>query len=560
MIASVVRKSRTWYAGLGVLAALPLFLAPAPASAVMQTGGEVIPKQSGTACNHNASVCINDNEVAQGGDPLDPIDTIDTATISQETFSPLCELTFKVIGRGADYKNTFGWYAVERDDNGEALAPMLDDLHVFLGCNDAIGVEKTLSIPKGVGEIGFFLANNGGSCVATAEDPLGPVLTKQPTNLFFSQRAFNSDGDGLIHLLVWQGRANPNAFYFGWEDQSGGGDNDFEDLLTYVTGIQCAGGGEPCQIDDAEGVCADGVMQCRDGELTCVPTQGPSDEVCNGIDDNCSNGVDEGDDLCKKDEICVRGRCEPKCGTGEFRCGSDEVCVEGVCIDDACAKVSCDAGSVCREGKCVAPCDDVVCPFGQACRSGLCVDVCAGVECDPGFVCEARASSDAETVVGVCTSCDCRGCDAGQSCVEHLCVDDSCVDQTCDVGAHCANGQCVDNCQGVACPAGQICDTGACIEDPTSSSGGANGTGEGGNGNGATGAGGSIVIDPGNDGGHDSAGGSPSDSGQLGDKVSIEPKGCGCSTPGGNTSAWGTLALLGLVLGAASRRARQKRA
>jgi len=557
MIASAVRASRTWCARLSVLAAVLVSLSPAPASAVMQTGGEVIPKQSGTACNHNAGVCINGNEVLEGADPLDPIDTIATATISQETFSPLCELTFKVIGRGADYKNTFGWYAVQRDTDGKAVAPVLSDLHVFLGCTDAIGVEKTLRIPAGVGEIGFFLANNGGTCVETADDPLGPVLTKKPSNLFFSQRAFNSDGDGLIHLLVWQGRANPNAFYFGWEDQSGGGDNDFEDLLTYVTGIQCAGGGEPCQIDGAHGVCADGVMQCRDGALTCVATQGPSDEVCNGLDDNCSEEIDEGDDLCPKDEICVRGRCEPKCGTGEFRCGADETCVEGVCIDAACAKKKCDAPSVCRGGECVAPCDDVACPHGQACRSGVCVDVCAGVECDPGFVCEARASDDAQTVVGVCTSCDCRGCDDGQSCVAHLCVEDSCVDQTCDATAHCAGGKCIDNCQDAACPVGQICDAGACIKDPTSGGGGASGNGEGGNG--ATGNDGGIDL--GNDGGRDAEGGAPPGSGQIsGDLVAIEAKGCSCSTPGGNASALSTLGLLGLLLGAARRRARRRSA
>jgi Domain of unknown function (DUF4114) len=559
MIVSAVRAARTWCARLGVLAAVLVVLSPAPAHAVMQKGGAVIPvEKGGGTCNGNASICINGNEVAEGGDPADPIDAVATATISQETFSPLCELTFKVVARGASYLNTFGWYAVQRDANGDALAPLLGDLHVFLGCDDPIGAEKTLSIPKGTTEIGFFLANNGGTCVTASPDPLGPVLTAQPSNLFFSQRAFNSDGDGQIHLLVWQSHANPNAFYFGWEDLSGGGDNDFEDLMTYVTGIQCAGGGEPCQVDGEQGVCADGVMQCRDGELTCVATQTKSDEACNGLDDNCSGEVDEGDDLCPKDEICVRGRCEPKCGTGEFRCGAEETCVEGVCIEADCAKKKCDAGSVCRGGKCVAPCDGVTCPYGQACRSGVCVDVCAGVECDPGFVCEARASTDTDAVVGVCTSCDCRGCDDGQSCVDHLCVTDSCANQTCDAGAHCVDADCVDNCQDATCPAGQICEAGACIKDPTSGSGGAAGDGAGGNG---TGNDGGIVFDPGNDGGSNAEGGAQPGSGDgLGnDKVAIEAKGCSCSTPGGNASALGTLGFVGLLLGAARRRARRRR-
>jgi len=286
-----------------------------PASAVMQAGGTIIPQQPGATCNNNVSICINANETTEGGEG--DIDAVDTATISQETFNPLCELTFRVVARGASFKNTFGWYEVKRDADGKALAPALSELHVFLGCADAVSAEKKLTIPKGISEIGFFLANNGGTCVATQADPLGPTLTVQPTNLFFSQRAFNSDGDGRIHLLVWQSRANPNAFYFGWEDQSGGGDNDFEDLLTYVTGIQCAGGGEPCQAE-GEGVCGDGIMQCRDGALTCVPTQMASDEACNGLDDNCDGETDEGDDLCPKNEICVKGRCEPPCGTANF--------------------------------------------------------------------------------------------------------------------------------------------------------------------------------------------------------------------------------------------------
>ena len=67
-----------------------------------------------------------------------------------------------------------------------------------------------------------------------------------------------------------------------------------------------------------------------------------------------------------------------------------------------------------------------------------------------------------------------------------------------------------------------------------------------------------IDFDPDNDGGSDAQGGAPATgSGQLGDKVAIEAKGCSCSTPGGNASALGTLALLGLLLGAARRRARR---
>jgi hypothetical protein len=537
MSSLVVRACRTWLAGIGLLIATTSMFVTRPAAAeVMQTGGAVIPKQSGTACNHNASICINGNETNEGG--AGDIDAVATATISQETFNPLCELTFRVVGRGADYKNTFGWYEVKRDADGVALAPALNELHVFLGCADGIGSEKTLTIPKGIAEIGFFLANDKGSCVATMDDPLGPTLTKQPGNLFLSQRKFNSDGDGLIHLLVWQSHANPNAFYFGWEDQSGGGDNDFEDLLTYVTGIQCAGGGEPCKAE-GEGVCGDGVLQCQDGALTCVPTQMASPEVCNGLNDDCDDETDEGDDLCPKNEICVRGRCEPPCGTGEFRCASSEVCVAGVCIDEACADKECPSGSVCRAGECVSPCDDVTCPYGATCRSGVCVDVCEGVQCDPGFVCEARASSDGATLVGVCTSCDCRGCGDGQTCSAHLCVDNACKDKTCETGSHCVAGDCIDNCADAACPKGERCQAGACVHDPN----GGGGAGDGGN-DASAGDDGGIIIDPGPNG--VGSGGAPPGGGVGGDKLSIEAKGCGCSLPGSDGSGMAALVLTAL--------------
>jgi MYXO-CTERM domain-containing protein len=554
MMLPFVRACRT-----SIVQATFLFLgalAPTVALAeVRQTDAkaDVLPQEKdGTVCNSHASVCINDNEVKEGG--AGDIDAVETATISQETFSPLCELTFRVVGRGADFKNTFGWYPVKRDASGVAMAPALSDLHVFLGCGDAVGAEKTLSIPKDTPEIGFFLANNGGTCVATQDDPLRATLTAQPDNLFFSQRAFNSDGDGLIHLLVWQSRANSNAFYFGWEDISGGGDNDFEDLMTYVTGIQCAGGGEPCEAE-GEGVCGDGIMQCKDGELVCVPTQTPSAEKCNALDDDCDGTTDDGDDLCPQGEICVKGTCQPPCGTGEFRCDPGQECVSGVCIDEACAKVDCPAGSVCHAGACVAACDDVVCPHGATCRMGVCVDVCEGVACDAGFVCEPRMSSDGKTLVGVCTSCDCRGCGDGQVCSGHLCIDSACQNQTCDAGARCVAGTCVDNCEGVNCPAGQMCQTGACIDDPNAVDGG-NGTGNGGSGN-MNGDGGGIIIIPGGDGdGDNGSGDADGNGGPAGNTVEV--KGCACSMPGGGASGLGAVGLAGL-LGAAAWARRRRR-
>lgn len=550
---------RIWGATLCATLGLALsgLVGSEPALALTQPGGTLIPKPNSNSCPGDPGVCINQNEKQHGG--TGDIDAVMTATISQETFSPQCQLSFTVLARGALFLNTFGWYAVRRDSAGNAIEPQLSELHVFLGCDDPVGTQKTLSIPTGVSEIGFFLANDDESCVMTAPDPLGPVLTDLPSNLFFSQRSFNSDGDGLIHLLVWQSRAVPNAFYFGWEDSSGGGDNDFDDLLTSVSGIQCAGGGEPCQAQGSKGACADGVMQCRDGVLACVATRGPHDEECNGLDDDCDGHVDQGDDLCQPSEVCVRGHCEPRCGTGEFRCTAGEVCADGVCLPADCADKSCASGSVCVDGQCRAPCDGVTCPYAQACRDGVCVDVCQDLKCDPGFVCEPRKGSAEQGLVGVCTSCDCRGCDAGQSCENHACVAAACAGKLCGPAQHCEAGACIDDCAGAVCPSGQVCDAGTCIKDTKGAAGGAGGA------TGTAGSGGSsvvIVINPGMAAGGASAGapvGAGAGTGQLvsGDQTATPANGCGCQTPGAstNTAASALFGLFGVALMRGQRRA-----
>lgn len=53
-----------------------------------------------------------------------------------------------------------------------------------------------------------------------------------------------------------------------------------------------AGGGEKCSTGKA-GACNAGTKKCRGGEIRCVQNQPPSIEICNKIDDDCDNQVDE---------------------------------------------------------------------------------------------------------------------------------------------------------------------------------------------------------------------------------------------------------------------------
>jgi MYXO-CTERM domain-containing protein len=543
----------------------------APAHAVLQPtpGGVAIPVLNAgvTDCSdNNVERCLDASE-------MDPalIAAQADALVAPEVFQPTCALTFKPIVKGGGDHVAFGWYNLTPDPAraGKFLKPTQAELYGmfrfatgFLTGADLMGQEASLDLAaeaaagryKG-GEIGFFLA--GGSDFSSLKlDPTTHALTGMTlTRVFYTQHALNPGSSGAstyYQVLTWQSVKFKNSFYFGWEDlqASSAADNDFDDLVFLVSGIQCSGGGEPCDTGK-EGVCKDGTQQCSKGELVCVQNIQPSAEKCNALDDDCNGEVDDGDGLCDEGKVCDRGRCVPKCGTGEFRCESDLVCSErGVCVEAACAKKECPVGQVCHAGNCIDGCMGVTCPYGEVCRNGGCVDPCAGVTCDAGYSC----------VLGVCSSCACTSCEGAQVCGDkHVCVDAGCETQSCMVGTHCSLGNCVDDCAGTKCPQGQLCEMGACVADPNASGGGSSGTG-------GTGTGGDIVItipDPNagrggslapNGGGSTSHGGS----GSLSSSDDVA-KGCGCSIPGGGHGGRALLGL-GLLAGWSLRRRRRRQA
>ena len=57
--------------------------------------------------------------------------------------------------------------------------------------------------------------------------------------------------------------------------------------------------GEMCELANEVGVC-EGILSCANGVKTCVGSQ-PTEEICNGIDDNCDGQVDEGFDDMDQD-------------------------------------------------------------------------------------------------------------------------------------------------------------------------------------------------------------------------------------------------------------------
>ena len=172
--------------------------------------------------------------------------------------------------------------------------------------------------------------------------------------------------------------------------------------------IECPDAGDPCTIDGAVGVCAEGRTRCARAGIECQPIVAAGPEVCDAFDNDCDGAVDEDPRLCGDVDVCVAGRCirpcfEGGCDTG-FTCSP-----AGVCEEDACATVTCPGGERCVAGTCVGVCGGIVCPPGQNCVGGSCQDLCAAVECG---ACEVCAE-------GTCrTRCEVDGCPAGEACEE----------------------------------------------------------------------------------------------------------------------------------------------
>ena len=386
------------------------------------------------------------------------IDSVADAFDTPNTFSPLCDFQATFVLNEATNKFGIGWYNV---NPASTDAPTVYEIIPANAPLDTVftGADIRADENYAGGLIGF-------------------ALMRSPR--YFTERRLNrvctacSPDAPWIMSLTYVSTATANAFYLGFEDGDvsassfGGNDGDFNDDLFFIEGVVCGGAGEPCTVDGAQGVCADGITSCVAGGLACVPLAEARDETCDGFDNDCNGEIDDGD-LCDLGRVCHRGSCVPPCS--EFGClGDGEVCANDICVDEACIDVQCEVGEVCDGGTCRAACDGVTCPGDQICRVGVCIDACAGVACPEGLVCEG----------GACvTSCDCAGCEGGAVCQGGAhpeagrCVDAACVDMECAAGTHCEGGACVDDCDGAVCPDGQACEAGACtaVTPPTEDAG-----------------------------------------------------------------------------------------
>jgi MYXO-CTERM domain-containing protein len=296
--------------------------------------------------------------------------------------------------------------------------------------------------------------------------------------------------------------------------------------------VICPDAGDACTVPGAMGACAEGRTNCVGSGTECVQQIEPRAEICDNIDNDCNGVVDDGSDseLCFDiSQSCVNGVCVDNCFEGA--CNAGLTCSgDGVCVDPACAGVTCAEGERCEAGACIPACEGIVCPEPTSCVAGRCVDVCAGLTCDDCTACEAGSC------VPRCTS---DSCGAGEECApDGRCISAGCTGVTCSAGTVCRAGACVDACLDAICPPGDVCTGGTCVRRERPDAGPLPDVPR-------QDAGGPIEVDGGE--GMDAGG---RDAGaDAGRRPSGSSGGCGCRASAGSSSAGALLALVALALG-----------
>ena len=177
-------------------------------------------------------------------------------------------------------------------------------------------------------------------------------------------------------------------------EQCDGIDNDCDGVVDDGN----PGGGAFCNTG-LPGPCSAGSLTCANGMLQCLQIQGPSNEVCDGIDNDCDGQID--DNVPGVGNDCSVGG-PPPCSQGKLACQNGMT----KCVLNPGTPEVCDG----LDNDCDGLVDDGNPGGGGACMTGL-SGICGPgtITCQGGsFGCVANASQGAELCDGVADE-NCNG-------------------------------------------------------------------------------------------------------------------------------------------------------
>ena len=254
-----------------------------------------------------------------------------------------------------------------------------------------------------------------------------------------------------------------------------------------------------CFVENEFGVCT-GQRICGHEGLSDCDAGVPSEEVCDGVDNDCDGDVDEGavidgqaQSICDDGDTCTQDQCDaalgcvnaPLSGTD---CNDEDVCtLADHCEDGECngTPISCEDGNICTSDSCdpLGGCvyafnnsgcdDDDPCTINDTCSQGSCEGFEVPCECqthedclalEDGDVCNGTLYCDFEAFPQKCeidpaTVVVCPPpLGVGSECLGPAChpVTGECSYAAANEGKACSDGD--------ACTMGEACAQGACSD------------------------------------------------------------------------------------------------
>ena len=244
-------------------------------------------------------------------------------------------------------------------------------------------------------------------------------------------------------------------------------DNDCDGKVDEGLGL-----GEPCGTD--EGLCSKGKLECLNGHTVCSGEKGPTLETCDCQDNDCDGKIDEtssSEPICPGSAECVMCQCALPCApSAEFtaQCPQGKAAiVDGdkcFCVGEVCKQVDCQKQTIkVKDEVQCQPDSDLV---GTClCKNNECTFRCAGVTCNNDLICDP---TDGRCKQKSCLLAQFR-CPEDKRCQLNdamwECVDDPCANAKCASNEACRDGNCYKSCANVTCGAGNTCKDGTCVAD-----------------------------------------------------------------------------------------------